>query len=196
MGIEGDKNKIYETLFKQALRGDQDGGGLLSYGYLSGEHMTHFEEGRPLFVRSSGSRFNLANFMRVQLFTAFGAMKIGMDILLNEENVKLDEVLGHGGLFKTEGVGQSILAAAFNVPVSVMETAGEGGAWGMALLGSYMINKKEQESLEEFLNYNVFVDQSVKTVSPDPKDVEGFERFMERYKNGLVIERAAVDNLQ
>jgi len=196
MGIVGDKNKIYETLFKQALQGDQDGGGLLSYGYLSGEHMTHFEEGRPLFVRSSGSRFNLANFMRVQLFTAFGAMKIGMDILLNEENVKLDEVLGHGGLFKTEGVGQSVLAAAFNVPVSVMETAGEGGAWGMALLGSYMLNKKENESLEEFLNANVFIDQSVKTVSPDPKDVEGFEQFMERYKNGLVIERAAVENLR
>ncbi|WP_175638408.1 xylulokinase [Metabacillus schmidteae] len=196
MGIEADSNKLYETLFKQALQGDPDGGGLLSYGYLSGEHMTHFEEGRPLFVRSTGSQFNLANFMRVNLFTAFGAMKIGMDILLKEENVKLDEVLGHGGLFKTEGVGQSILAAAFNVPVSVMETAGEGGAWGMALLGSYMINKKENESLEEFLNDHVFVGQTVKKVYPDPKDVEGFEQFMERYKDGLVIERAAVENLQ
>jgi sugar (pentulose or hexulose) kinase len=196
MGIEGDSNKLYETLFTQALQGDPDGGGLLSYGYLSGEHMTHFEEGRPLFVRSSDSNFSLANFMRVHLFTAFGAMKIGMDILLKEENVKLDEVLGHGGLFKTEGVGQGILAAAFNVPVSVMETAGEGGAWGIALLGSYMINKKEKETLEEYLNENVFVDQAVKTVSPDPKDVEGYEQFMERYKNGLSIERAAVENHQ
>ncbi|WP_332632683.1 xylulokinase [Halalkalibacter flavus] len=196
IGIQVDSNKLFETLFKQALLGDPDGGGLLSYGYLSGEHMTHFEEGRPLFVRSSGSNFNLANFMRVHLFTAFGAMKIGMDILLKEENVKLDEVLGHGGLFKTEGVGQGILAAAFNVPVSVMETAGEGGAWGIALLGSYMINKKEKETLEEYLNENVFVDQAVKTVSPDPKDIEGYEQFMERYKNGLSIERAAVENHQ
>ncbi|MFC0470144.1 xylulokinase [Halalkalibacter kiskunsagensis] len=196
MGIEVDTNMLYETLFKQALKGDPDGGGLLSYGYLSGEHMTHFEEGRPLFVRSSKSNFNLANFMRVHLLTAFGAMKIGMDILLKEENVKLDEVLGHGGLFKTEGVGQGILAAAFNVPVSIMETAGEGGAWGIALLGSYMLNKQENETLEAYLNEKVFVDQAVKTVSPDPKDVEGFEQFMERYKNGLAIERAAVENHQ
>ncbi|MFN7252284.1 MAG: xylulokinase [Anaerobacillus sp.] len=195
MGIEVDVNKLYETLFQQALQGDPDGGGLLSYGYLSGEHMTHFEEGRPLFVRSSNSNFNLANFMRIHLFTAFGAMKMGMDILLKDEKVKLDEILGHGGLFKTEGVGQSILAAALNVPVSVMETAGEGGAWGIALLGSYMINKKKTETLEEYLNEKVFKNQSVKNVSPDPKDVEGFEQFMERYKKGLGIERAAVDNL-
>ncbi|RKL67280.1 ATPase [Salipaludibacillus neizhouensis] len=196
MGMEVDRNKLYETLFKQALQGDPDGGGLLSYGYLSGEHMTHFEEGRPLFVRSSESNFNLANFMRVHLFTAFGAMKIGMDILIKEEKVKLDEILGHGGIFKTEGVGQGILAGAFNVPVSVMETAGEGGAWGIALLGSYMINKKDNETLDEFLNEKVFADQAVKTMSPDPKDVEGFEQFMERYKKGLGIERAAVDNLK
>ncbi|MGJ9382070.1 xylulokinase [Salipaludibacillus sp. CF4.18] len=196
MGMEVDRNKLYETLFKQALQGDPDGGGLLSYGYLSGEHMTHFEEGRPLFVRSTDSNFNLANFMRVHLFTAFGAMKIGMDILIKEEKVKLDEILGHGGIFKTEGVGQGILAGAFNVPVSVMETAGEGGAWGIALLGSYMINKKDNETLDEFLNEKVFADQAVKTMSPDPKDVEGFEQFMERYKKGLGIERAAVDNLK
>lgn len=196
IGVDVDTNKLYETLFKQALEGDADGGGLLSYGYLSGEHMTHFEEGRPLFVRSSGSNFNLANFMRTHLFTAFGAMKIGMDILLEEEKVKLDEILGHGGIFKTEGVGQSILAAALNVPVSVMETAGEGGAWGMALLASYMKNKADNETLDDYLNKNVFADQAVKTVSPDPKDVAGFEQFMDRYKKGLPIERASVDNLQ
>lgn len=195
LGIEVDKTKLYETLFNSALSGDPDAGGLLSYGYLSGEHMTHFEEGRPLFVRSTGSNFNLANFMRTHLFTAFGAMKIGMDILFKEEKVELDEVLGHGGLFKTEGVGQRFLAAAFNVPVSVMETAGEGGAWGIALLGSYMINKKENETLESFLNGHVFAGQTVKTVSPDPIDVEGFEQFMERYKQGLEIERAAVNTL-
>ncbi len=195
MGNKLDKNQLYGALFKQALQGDADGGGLLSYGYLSGEHMTHFEEGRPLFARSSDSNFNLANFMRVQLFTAFGAMKIGMDILLKEEGVKLDEILGHGGLFKTEGVGQSVLAAALNVPVSVMETAGEGGAWGIALLGSYMLNKEDNQSLEEFLNDKVFAGQVVKTLSPNPKDVKGFEQFMERYKKGLTIERAAVENL-
>ncbi|QGH36583.1 ATPase [Gracilibacillus salitolerans] len=196
IGFEVDKNKLFETLFEKALQGDADGGGLLSYGYLSGEHMTHFEEGRPLFTRSSESNFNLANFMRTHLYTSFGAMKIGMDILTKEEGVKLDEVLGHGGIFKTEGVAQSILAAAFNVPVSVMETAGEGGAWGIALLGSYMINKEENESLEDYLNGKVFAGQAVKTVSPDSNEVEGFEQFMERYKNGLAIERAAVDNLR
>ncbi|NQD68466.1 ATPase, partial [Bacillus haikouensis] len=170
--------------------------GLLAYGYLSGEHITHFEEGRPLFVRSSDSNFNLANFMRVHLFTALGAMKLGMDILLKEEEVKLDEILGHGGFFKTEGVGQSIMAAALNTPVSVMETAGEGGAWGIALLASYMVNKKDNETLEEFLSQNVFAEQAGMRMSPDPKDIEGFEKFMVRYKKGLAIERAAVVNLK
>ncbi|MCT8137574.1 FGGY-family carbohydrate kinase [Anaerobacillus sp. CMMVII] len=195
MGMEVDINKLYETLFKQALQGDPDCGGLLSFGYLSGEHMTHFDEGRPLFVRSSNSNFNLANFMRVHLFTAFGAMKIGMEILLEEEKVKLDEILGHGGLFKTEGVGQSIMAAALNVPVSVMETAGEGGAWGIALLASYVVNRGDNETLEDYLSQKVFAGQSVKTMSPHPRDVKGFEQFMERYTKGLAIERAAVDNL-
>jgi sugar (pentulose or hexulose) kinase len=195
MGIDLDKNKLYGTLYNLALQGDPDAGGLLAYGYLSGEHMTHFEEGRPLFVRSSDSIFNLPNFMRVHLFTALGALKIGMDILLKKEEVKLDEILGHGGLFKTQGVGQTIMAAALNTPVSVMETAGEGGAWGMALLGSYMINKEDDETLEEFLSHKVFEGQASETISPNPTDVEGFERFMERYTKGLAIERAAVENL-
>ncbi len=196
MGMDVDMNKLYGTLYNLALQGDPDGGGLLAYGYLSGEHITHFEEGRPLFVRSSDSNFNLANFMRVHLFTALGALKIGMDILLKEEEVKLDEILGHGGLFKTEGVGQSIMAAALNTPVSVMETAGEGGAWGIALLASYMVNKADNETLEEYLNRNVFAEQTGKTITPDPKDVAGFEQFMERYVNGLAIERAAIDHLK
>ncbi|MCA0753515.1 FGGY-family carbohydrate kinase [Paenibacillus sp. N4] len=196
MGLDVDMNKLYGTLFNLALQGDPDCGGLLAYGYLSGEHMTHFEEGRPLFVRSSDSNFNLANFMRVHLFTALGALKIGMDILLKQEAVKLDEILGHGGLFKTKGVGQSIMAAALNVPVSVMETAGEGGAWGIALLASYMINKTDNETLEEYLNQKVFAGQTGVTISPEPKDVEGFEAFMNRYKSGLAIERAAVDFLK
>lgn len=196
MGTEMDMNTLYGTLYNSALQGDPDGGGLLAYGYLSGEHITHFEEGRPLFVRSSDSNFNLANFMRVHLFTALGAMKLGMDILLKEEEVKLDEILGHGGFFKTEGVGQSIMAAALNTPVSVMETAGEGGAWGIALLASYMVNKKDNETLEEFLSQNVFAEQAGMRMSPDPKDIEGFEKFMVRYKKGLAIERAAVVNLK
>ncbi|TCM99645.1 sugar (pentulose or hexulose) kinase [Paenibacillus sp. BK033] len=196
MGLHVDANKLYGTLYNLALQGDPDGGGLLAYGYLSGEHMTHFEEGRPLFVRSSESRFNLANFMRVHLFTALGALKIGMDILLKQEEVKLDQILGHGGLFKTEGVGQKIMAGALNVPVSVMETAGEGGAWGIALLASYMVNKAENETLEDFLNENVFAGKAGSQVSPDPKDVEGFEVFMKRYKTGLSIERAAVEYLK
>ncbi|WP_336790454.1 xylulokinase [Paenibacillus sp. MMO-177] len=196
MGLDVDANKLYGTLYNLALQGDPDGGGLLAYGYLSGEHMTHFEEGRPLFVRSSESNFNLANFMRVHLFTALGALKIGMDILLKEEEVKLDQILGHGGLFKTEGVGQKIMAGALNVPVSVMETAGEGGAWGIALLASYMMNKTENETLEGFLNGKVFAGKAGSQVSPDPKDVDGFEVFMKRYKAGLSIERAAVEYLK
>ncbi|GAE34044.1 xylulokinase [Halalkalibacter akibai] len=196
LGLEIDPNQLYGTLYNKALEGDPDAGGLLAYGYLSGEHITHFEEGRPLFVRSSDSHFNLANFMRVHLFSALGALKIGMDILLKQEEVKLDEMLGHGGLFKTKDVGQSIMAAALNVPVSVMETAGEGGAWGIAQLASYMINKAENETLEEYLNEKVFSGQTGITISPDPKDVEGFEQFMKRYKSGLAIERAAVEYLK
>ncbi|MFD1772766.1 xylulokinase [Paenibacillus rhizophilus] len=196
MGLDVDKNNLYGTLYNLALQGDPDCGGLLAYGYHSGEHMTHFEEGRPLFVRLSDSKFNLANFMRVHLFTAWGALKIGMDILLKQEGEKLDQILGHGGLFKTQGVGQSIMAAALNVPVSVMETAGEGGAWGIALLASYMINKSETETLEEYLNQNGFAGKKGVTISPDPKDVEGFEEFMKRYTKGLAIERAAVDYLK
>ena len=196
MGMDVEMNKLYGTLYNLALQGDPDGGGLLAYGYLSGEHITHFEEGRPLFVRSSDSNFNLANFMRVHLFTALGALKIGMDILLKQEAVKLDEILGHGGLFKTKGVGQSIMAAALNVPVTVMETAGEGGAWGIALLASYMINKADNETLEAYLSRTVFTGEMGVTMSPDSKDVKGFEEFMERYVKGLAIERAAVDFLK
>jgi len=196
LGFEVSKPKLYDTLLGMALKGDPDCGGLLSYGYISGEHITHFEEGRPLFVRSSDSNFNLANFMRVHLFTALGALKTGMNILMEKEAVKVDSILGHGGFFKTREVGQKVMAAAINAPVSVMETAGEGGAWGMALLGSYMINKAENETLEEFLKNKVFVGQKVITVEPDQRDVEGFNEFLKRYTRGLAIERAAVENLK
>lgn len=195
MGMNHDMNHLYGTLYNLALQGDADCGGLLAYGYLSGEHMTHFEEGRPLFVRSSESKFTLSNFMRVHLYTALGALKIGLDILLKEEKVKLDEILGHGGLFKTKGVGQRIMAAALNVPVSVMETASEGGAWGIALLASYMVKKEENETLEAYLHDKVFAGETSTTITPNPEDVVGFETFMKRYKQGLAIERAAIDNL-
>ncbi|NLK22402.1 MAG: FGGY-family carbohydrate kinase [Epulopiscium sp.] len=196
MGIEPNMDKIFGSLYNMALKGDPDCGGLLAYGYLSGEHMTGFEEGRPLFVRSSDSKFNLANFMRVNLFTALGALKIGLDILLKEEGIKLDKILGHGGLFKTKRVGQKIMAGAINVPVTVMETAGEGGAWGIALLASYMINKNGGETLEVYLSTKVFAGKGVHTMTPDSKDVEGFEKFMDRYVKGLAIERAAIKYLK
>jgi len=196
LGIEISKPKLYDTLLGMALQGDSDCGGLLAYGYISGEHMTHFEEGRPMFIRSSKSNFNLANFMRVHLYTALGAMRTGLDILFDKESVKIDEILGHGGFFKTKEVGQKIMAAAVNVPVSIMETAGEGGAWGIALLGSYMVNRAANESLDDFLKQKVFAGQKVNTIAPDPSDVVGFNVFMKRYTQGLIIERAAVDNLK
>lgn len=196
LGMNIDKPKLYDTLLGMALQGDPDCGGLLAYGYISGEHITHFEEGRPMFVRLPNSNFNLANFMRVNLFTALGALKTGLNILLEKEKVKVDEILGHGGFFKTREVGQKIMAAAVNVPVSVMETAGEGGAWGIALLASYMLNREDNESLEDFLKQKVFAGKRGNSVAPDPSDVAGFNKFMERYTKGLAIERAAVDNLK
>lgn len=196
MGIEVDMNKLFATLYNKALKGDADCGGLLAYNYFSGEHITGFEEGRPLFVRTPESKFNLANFIRVHLFTALGALKTGLDILLKEEGVQVDEILGHGGLFKTKDVGQKIMAAAIDAPVSVMETAGEGGAWGIAVLASYMINKAENETLDDYLTNKVFEGQTGTKIEPDAKDVEGFNEFIKRYTKGLAIERAAVDNLK
>jgi sugar (pentulose or hexulose) kinase len=195
LGVDVSESKLYETLYQKALAGDADGGGLLTYNYVSGEHITHLEEGRPLFVRTPESRFNLSNFMRVHLFSSLGALKIGMDILFEQEKVKLDQLLGHGGFFKTKEVGQKMMAAAMNVPVSVMETAGEGGAWGIALLASYMLHKKKNEPLEAWLSNKIFAGENGATIAPDQKDVDGFKTFMERYKKGLVIERAALDGL-
>lgn len=194
MGMDIDMNKLFGTLYNKALEGDVDGGGLLSYCYFSGEHMTGFEEGRPMFVRSPESKFTLANFMRTNLYTCLGAMRVGLNLLFDKENVKVDRLLGHGGLFKTKGVGQQILADAVNAPVSVMETAGEGGAWGIALLASYLVNKEEGESLTQFLDDKVFAGNEGTTLNPDPKGVEGFNVFMERYLKGLEIERAAVNS--
>jgi sugar (pentulose or hexulose) kinase len=195
LGMEISQSKLFETLYKMALAGDADGGGLLAYNYLSGESITDLSEGRPLFIRTPESRFTLPNFMRTHLFSSVGTLKIGMDIL-SQENVKLDQLLGHGGFFKTEGVGQKIMAAAMNTSVSVMETAGEGGAWGMALLAAYVLNKTGKETLEDYLNGKVFANEKSSTIAPDKKDVDGFATFMERYKNGLGIERAAIEGFK
>jgi sugar (pentulose or hexulose) kinase len=196
LGVEISQSKLFEILYQNALSGDADCGGLLAYNYFSGEHITHLEEGRPLFVRKPESRFMLSNFIRVHLFSALGALKIGLDILFEQEQVKIDQVLGHGGFFKTKEVGQKIMAAAMNVPVSVMETAGEGGAWGIALLASYMLHKEKNEPLEDFLFNKVFTREIGTTIAPDQRDVEGFSMFMDRYKKGLIIERTAVDALK
>ena len=194
-GVDVDMNKLFGTLYNKAMEGDVNGGNLLAYNYISGENITGMEEGRPLFVRTPNSKFNLPNFMRVNLYTALGALKIGMDLLLKEEGVQVDKLLGHGGLFKTKGVGQQILADAMNTPISVMETAGEGGAWGIAVLASYMVQKAEGESLGDYLNNKVFAGQEGSELAPDPEGVKGFDEFIEIYKAGLPIQRAAIDSM-
>ena len=196
LGLDIGQGKLFETLYQQALLGDADGGGLLAYNYLSGEHITHLEEGCPLFVRTPTSNFSLANFMRTHLFASLGALRIGLDILFKDEKVKIEQILGHGGFFKTPEVGQKIMAAAMEVPVSVMETAGEGGAWGIALLAAYMHKKQDGESLAAYLSDTVFASQNSITIQPDLKDVAGFGAFMKRYRKGLVIEKTAVENMK
>lgn len=196
LGNEANKPALYDTLYDKALEGDADCGGLLSYNYFSGEPITHMEEGRPLFVRMPESKFTLANFMRVHIYSALATLKLGMDILFEKEHVSLEQLLGHGGLFKTKGVGQKLMAAAINVPVSVMKTAGEGGAWGIALLAAFMKNKIQGDTLENYLIMNVFASEIGECVKPDTRDVQGFEDFIKRYSKGLAVERAAVDAIK
>ena len=196
MGLDADANTLFGTLYRKALEGDADCGGLLAYNYFSGEHVTGMEEGRPLFVRRPDSRFTLANFMRTHLYAALATLKVGVDILLHEENVRLDRIVGHGGLFKTRGVGQRMLAAAINTPVSVMETAGEGGAWGVALLAAYMLARENGETLADYLENKVFASMASETMEPDAQDVEGFAAYAKQYVASLEIERAAVNTLR
>ncbi|MDO5111375.1 MAG: FGGY-family carbohydrate kinase [Clostridia bacterium] len=191
-GAQPDMDTLYGTLYRAALSGEADCGGLLAYNYISGEHLTGFDEGRPLFVRTPNAAFNLQNFMRVHLYTALGALKMGMDILLKQERVSLDRITGHGGLFKVKGVGQRFMAAALNAPVSVMENAGEGGPWGMAILAAYRMNKRSGEALDDYLANRVFANSSAVTAQPDAQDAKGFEAFMARYAAGESIERAAI----
>ena len=192
LGIPVNMDEIYSKLYNIALTGDTDCGGLLSYNYISGEPVTGFADGRPLFVRSANDKFNLANFMRTHLYASVGVLKIGNDILFNEEKIKVDRITGHGGLFRTKGVGQRILAAAINSPISVMETAGEGGAWGIALLASYLANNGNSQSLADFLDKHVFTGDAGIEISPTAEDVSGFNTYIESYKAGLPIEEAAV----
>lgn len=190
-----DVPKLYDTFYNKALEGAPDCGGLLSYNYYSGEHTTGFEAGRPLFTKLPDSKMNLANFARAILFSTMATLKFGMNILTEKEFVRVDRLLGHGGLFKTPGVGQKLMAAVLETPVAVMSTAGEGGAWGIALLASYMKNRADGESLDSFLDSKVFGDMLGDSVAPDAEDAEGFKKYMDRYRAGLAIERAAVDNL-
>ncbi|MGN0611363.1 MAG: xylulokinase [Ruminiclostridium sp.] len=193
-GFEIDSAKLYEILFKKALEGKKDCDGMIAYNYLSGEHITGFEEGRPLFARRPDAQLTLADFMRTQLYTSLGALKAGLDILTKEEQVPIDRLTGHGGFFKTEKVGQTILAAAAGAPITVMSTAGEGGAWGMALLAMYM-NKKSGETLGEWLKNNAFANARSVTVEPDKDDAEGFDEFMKKYIGCLPVERSATQLL-
>ncbi len=195
-GAQMSKPALYDALYAKALEGETDAGGVLAYNYVSGEPITGLEEGRPLLTRLPDSRFTLANFMRAQLFSILGTLKLGMDILVDKENVRLDCLLGHGGLFKTKVVGQRLMAAALDVPVAVMETAGEGGAWGIALLAAYMCRKASGESLEAYLENRVFAGNAGVRMEPDAADREGFRAFMERYTAGLAIEKAAVQTLR
>ena len=194
LGIPVDMNEVFGKLYNNALTGDADCGGLIAYNYISGEPVTGLSEGRPMFVRSANDKFNLANFMRANLYASVGVLKIGNDILFNEEHVKVDRITGHGGLFKTKGVGQRVLAAAINSPISVMETAGEGGAWGIALLASYLVNNNNGSTLADWLESNVFAGNTGVEIAPTAEDVAGFNKWIENYKRGLAIEQAAVDN--
>lgn len=195
IGVRVDRDTLFSVLYNKALEGDEDCGGLLSYNYFSGEPVTGFDKGAPLFVRRAEDQFHLANFMRVHLYASLASLKAGLDLLLKSEAVEVDEMFGHGGFFKTKGVGQAVAAAALNTPVSVMETAGEGGPWGMALLADYMRNKEKEETLQDYLNHKVFAGQKGSSMAPVKEDVEGFEKFMKRYMAGLAIEHAAVDVL-
>lgn len=186
------KGQIYDLLYNTALEGDADAGGLVNYNYFSGEPVTDLSDGRPLFIRGEGAQFNLPNFMRAQVYSTMSALKVGMEIL-EAEKVEINSLMGHGGLFKTEYVGQRLMAGAMNTPVAVMETAGEGGAWGIAILARYALNNMNM-SLEDYLDNIVFSKYKSTVVEPVQEDVDGFKAYMENYKKALAVEKTAVEN--
>lgn len=190
-----DMSSLFELLYKHSLKGDPDCGGLMAYGYYSGEGVTRINEGRPLYVRTPDSHMNLANWMRSQLYTSLGAVTMGMDILLEEEHVKVDRLTGHGGLFKTEGVAQRYLSAAMRTPVTVMKTASEGGPWGMAVLALYMIEGRDDGSLGNFLDKKIFKNMEGSTLTASEEDRKGFASFMNRYREALEVEKSAVSHV-
>ena len=192
MGFEPDMNALYQKLFDLALEGEPDCGGMVSFNYFAGEPLTGTQAGRPMFLRLPDSRVTLANFMRTHLYGAIATLKLGIDFLAEKEQVETDRMLGHGGYFKTPGVGQQILADALETPISVMETAGEGGPWGMALLAAYMIRKEEGETLEDYLANKVFAGAKSSTLAPDPAGVEGFKTYIRRYQEALDAQKASV----
>jgi len=188
-----DMDELYATLFQKAFEGEPDCGGMVAFNYFAGEPVTQTPVGRPMLVRLPESNLTVANLMRAELYGAIATLKIGMDMLKREEQVETDTLLGHGGFFKTPGVGQQILADALEVPISTMETAGEGGPWGMALLAAYMVRKAENESLESYLTQRVFKTAKSTTLQPNPAGVEGFKAYMRRYEACLPAQRAAAD---
>jgi sugar (pentulose or hexulose) kinase len=196
LGAEVDPSTVFGTLFAAALDGAADCGGMLAYNYLSGEPITELEEGRPLFLRSPDSSFDLGTFMRTHLFASLATLRIGMDVLQKAESVRLERMFAHGGLFKTEGVAQRFLAAAIDTPVSVGDVAGEGGAWGMAVLAAFAAGRSPGQSLANYLDTVVFTGATLRPVEPDPVDVAGFDAFMARYVAALPVQRAAVEHLQ
>lgn len=192
LGADFDTNALYGRLYQQALKGDADCGGLLNYNYVSGEPVTGLSKGRPLFMRRPDAAFHLANFMRAQLYSACASLKVGMDILMENEHTEIDTMTGHGGFFKVPGVGQRMMAAALGVPVSVMATAGEGGPWGMAILALYM-KSGGGKTLADYLSGSVFLSAGGSTINPDPADTEGFGTFIQSYKSCVAVEKLAAE---
>lgn len=195
IGLNLDMNDVYGRLYTNAMQGDKDCDGIVAFNTLSGEPVIGTNEGRPMIFHRPDSKVNLANFIRTNLYASLATLKVGCDILFKEENVKVDTIYGHGGLFKTKGVGQNILAAAMNAPVALMSTAGEGGPWGMAVLAAYMLNKQPGEELEQYLNNKVFIGQESVIAKPDPEDVTGYDKFIENYKAAVSVQQAAVNAL-
>lgn len=193
-GYSVDTSTLFTTLFNKALEADKDAGGMISFNYYSGEGVTNFDEGRIIQLRKADNSFNLANLMRNNLMSALATLKIGLDILINEEGVKIDKLYGHGGYFKTPTVGQTILSAACNSPVSVMKTAGEGGPYGMALLCAYSMWKDDNESLEDYLDNKVFKNCESITLTATKEDVEGFNKYLDAYKKALEVQECAIEN--
>ncbi len=189
------KGQLYDLFYQKALEGLSDCDGIISYNYFAGEPITKVDKGVPLLLRRADSKMSLPNFARSQIYGTMATLKIGMDILSNEEGVAVDTLLGHGGLFKTPKVGQKMMADALNIPIAVMDTASEGGPWGMALLASYMLNKGKNEALSDFLNKKIFAGSEGSTIHPTADDAKGFERYIEYYKKWIPAEVTAGEAL-